>query len=130
MEWYYISRRFQTGYEDGKYSLIAGHVDAGETFTECIIREAKEEANITLDPENLNAVHIMHRNSNPNDPHERVDIFFMAKKWIWELRNMEPEKCDDLSWFDLDNLPSNILPYVKEAITYSQDNVTYSEYWW
>ena len=46
-----LLKRFNTGYEDGKYSLIAGHVDEGETFTQCIIREAKEESGILLKPE-------------------------------------------------------------------------------
>ena len=41
-----LLRRFNTGYEDGNYSFIAGHVEKSESFTACIIREAKEEANI------------------------------------------------------------------------------------
>ncbi|OIO18541.1 MAG: hypothetical protein COY69_00490, partial [Candidatus Magasanikbacteria bacterium CG_4_10_14_0_8_um_filter_32_14] len=43
-----LLRRFNTKYEDGNYSMIAGHVDQGKTFTQCIIREAKEEADIKM----------------------------------------------------------------------------------
>jgi len=35
-----LLKRFNTGYEDDKYSMIAGHVDEGESFSEAIIREA------------------------------------------------------------------------------------------
>ncbi|NQY54774.1 MAG: NUDIX domain-containing protein, partial [Campylobacteraceae bacterium] len=43
-----LLRRHNTGYQDGQYSTIAGHVEEGESFSQCIIREAKEEAGITL----------------------------------------------------------------------------------
>ena len=125
-----LLRRYQTGYEDGNYSVVAGHVESGETFTRAIIREAKEEANITLKEEDLTVVHTMHRNSNTDKNSERVDVFFIAENWDGEVKNVEPHKCDDLSWFKLDNVPDNIIPYIKQAIEKSLDNIPYSEHGW
>ncbi|MBT4123877.1 MAG: NUDIX domain-containing protein [Candidatus Pacebacteria bacterium] len=125
-----LLRRFNTGYEDGNYSLIAGHVDSGENFTQCIIREAKEEAGILLNPEDLKVAHVMHRNSEIIGNKERVDVFFITKKWQGEIQNKEIYKCDDLSWFNLDKLPENIIPYIKQAINKIKNKVYYSEHGW
>jgi len=120
-----LQRRFNTGYEDGKYSVVAGHIDKGETFTKAIIREVKEEAGITLQAEDLSVVHVMNRNIKDN---ERIDIFFIAEKWTGNIENKEPNKCDDLSWFDLDNMPDNVIPYIKEAINCIKNKIIYSEF--
>jgi len=120
-----LQRRFNTGYEDGKYSIVAGHVDKGETFTEAIIREVKEETGIILQAEDLSVVHVMNRNIQNN---ERIDIFFIAEKWTGNIENKEPNKCDDLSWFDLNDIPNNVIPYIKEAINHIKDKVIYSEF--
>ncbi len=40
---------------------------------------------------------------------------------------MEPEKCDDLSWFNINHLPENIVPYIKQAIDSFLNNIIYSE---
>ena len=125
-----LQRRFNTGYEDGKYSMVAGHVDKGETFTRCIIRETEEESGMILKTENLKVAHIMCRNSGTEENNERVDIFFVAEKWYGKIENREPHKCDDLSWFDLDNLPANIIPYIKQAIDCIKNKIFYSEHGW
>ena len=125
-----LLRRFNTGYEDGKYSMVAGHVDKGETFIQCIIREAKEEAGIILKQEDLKAAHVICRNSGTEENNERVDIFFVAEKWDGKIENREPNKCDDLSWFDLDNLPNNVIPYIKQAIDCIKNKTFYSERGW
>ncbi len=124
-----LLRRFNTGYQDGMYSLIAGHLEAGETFTQTIIREALEEAGIIIAPSNITPVHIMHRKSN-KDSEERIDIFFRATQWQGTLSNKEPHKCDDLQWFDYNKLPSNLLPYVQLVLNNTKKGIFYSEYGW
>ena len=125
-----LLKRFNTGYEDGNYSIIAGHVDVGETFTQCIIREAKEEAGISLRVKDLEVSHVMHRNSQTDEDNERVDVFFTAKKWDGKILNREPHKCDDLSWFNLNNLPSNTISHIKQVINCIKNKIHYSEYGW
>jgi len=126
-----LQRRFNTGYEDGKYSMIAGHVDRGETFTQCIVREAKEEAGIILKPKELKVSLVMHRDSLKGmeaGENERIDIFFTTENWEGKIENKEPNKCDDLSWFPLDNIPENTIDYVRSAIENYKNKVFYSEF--
>ena len=122
-----LLRRFNTGYEDGKYSLPAGHVDRGETFTTTIIREAKEEIGIVLNPTDASLSHMMHRKSVYT---ERIDAFFVAEKWQGEVKNMEPGKCDDLSWHSIDELPENTIDCVRHAFECIRDGKFYSEFGW
>lgn len=124
-----LSRRFNTGYEDGNYSFVAGHLNGDETLMQAMIREAKEEIGIDIKPENLEVVHVMHRKT-PNENEERIDFFIAAKKWNGKPKNMEPHKCDDLNWFVLNNLPSNVIPYIRQAIGCVFKNIFYSEYGW
>lgn len=121
-----LLKRANTGYEDGKYSLPAGHADGAESARVATCREAKEEIGLDLQPDNLEFAHFMHRIEND----ERVDAFFTAEKWQGQPQNMEPEKCDDLSWFPLDNLPENTIPYIRKAIECFQNRIFYSESGW
>lgn len=126
-----LLRRFNTWYEDGNYSIIAWHLDPNETFTDCVMREAEEEAWIKLDINHIKVVHIMHRkNSKENGNNERVDTFFVADKWDGEIMNKESHKCDDLSWFDINNLPENTIPYIKFALENIRNGIFYSEFGW
>jgi hypothetical protein len=74
--------------------------------------------------------HLMHRNSGNNEHNERVDVFFTAKKWEGQIFNAEPYRCDDLSWFELDNLPENTCGFVLTAIDKIKGQIFYSEYGW
>src|SRR5689334_11949952 len=90
-----LLRRANTGYEDGKYSVVAGHLDGGETVVAAAVREAREEAGVVLDPADVRVVGVMHRRAED----ERIDFFVAAEMWSGEIRNCEPHKCDALDWF-------------------------------
>lgn len=122
-----LLRRANTGYKDGFYSLPAGHIDGGEAATAAMLREAREEIGITLTVEALTFVHVLHRHSD--DGLEYHDYYFSAET-TQQPRNMEPHKCDDLSWFPLANLPDNMVPAVRQAIDAIQRGSPYGEYGW
>ncbi|MEO1016586.1 MAG: NUDIX domain-containing protein [Pseudomonadota bacterium] len=121
-----MMRRLNTGYEDGKYSLVAGHVDGEETFRAAMAREALEEVGLELDANQLQLVHTMHRYSDS----ERLSLFFRALSWSGEPFNREPHKCDDLAWFPTAIRPKNIVPYVDFAIDEILRGSDYSEFGW
>lgn len=123
-----LLRRANTGYQDGKYGVVAGHLDGDELATDGIVREAKEEAGIVVSAKDLQLVHTCHRLTRNQVGQERLDLFFEATKWQGEVTNAEPEKCDDLSWFPVDKLPDNMLPLVKHVINDVRRGVHYSEY--
>jgi len=127
-----LLRRFNTGFQDGKYGLVSGHLDGNETFKQCMIRETREEAGITVKKEDMEIVHAMHRCEMFNEIglRERIDIFIRVTKWEGEPKNMEPDKCDDLSWFSLGNLPENTIPYIRFALGCINKNIFYSEFGW
>ena len=119
-----LLRRYNTGYFDGNYSVVAGHLDGGEEVRAAMIREAREEAGIEIAPEDIRVVGVMHRLSND----ERIDFFLTADRWSGEIRNMEPEKCDQLDWFDADTLPENVVPYVRKALANFRAGVWYDSF--
>jgi 8-oxo-dGTP diphosphatase len=121
-----LLRRFNTGYEDGNYSVIAGHLDGNEEVVAATIREACEEVGITLAPEDLTVVGVMHRRSDD----ERIDFFLVATRWAGAIRNAEPEKCDALIWAPLDDLPENMVPYVRRALENYRRGRWFDDYGW
>ncbi|MBI4020684.1 MAG: NUDIX domain-containing protein [Candidatus Aenigmarchaeota archaeon] len=122
-----LLRRFNTGWGDGNYSLVAGHLNGQETLRDAMAREAEEEAGLRLRPDDLDIVHVMHRLNNGN---ERIDFFLSPRQWHGEPTNKEPHKCDDMRWFPMPELPANVVPYVRHALDCIRRNVTYSEFGW
>jgi 8-oxo-dGTP diphosphatase len=120
-----LARRCNTGWQNGKYSIPGGHVDGKETIAAAALREIQEEIGITIDETDLELIHTQHRIA-PDA--EYIDFDFNAKKWIGEPTILEPDKCDDLRWFPIDQLPDTTAAYVRHKIECIRKGISFSEW--
>jgi 8-oxo-dGTP pyrophosphatase MutT (NUDIX family) len=120
-----LQRRYQTGWMDGMYAFAAGHIESQETAIQAMAREAKEEIDITIGEDGLTVAHILQRYAGNR---EYFDVYLTATAWEGEPKICEPDKSDDLKWFELDALPENMVPYDKQALECIQKNISYSTY--
>jgi len=121
-----LSRRYRTGYMDGYYSIPAGHLDGNEPVRQAALREAHEEIGVQIDPADIAFAGVFHRSEGD----ERVDFFVHVQNWNGEPVNAEPGKCDDIRWADIDHLPENTVPYVRQAIENFRAGVLFEEFGW
>lgn len=88
-----------------------------------MVREGKEEAGIEIEKNKLKMVHSMHRKSN----FDYIDLYFTVDGWKGNPINAEINKSDNYGWFSIEDLPSNTLINVSEAITNYRNNILFSE---
>ena len=96
-----LQKRKGTKLWPGYYALPAGHIDQGENQYEALIREAKEELNIEINPKDIiNSYVVLRRNYFEVDGKKLepyIDYYFEIskytfnfheKRWIYEWRNI------------------------------------------
>lgn len=95
----------------------AGHVEARESTTDALIREAAEELGVTVEPHSLRLAAVLHRTSLLGGPVEqRIDLFFTTSAWSGQPHIAEPDKTSDLRWWPLDALPEHVVPHERQAL--------------
>lgn len=120
-----LLKRQNTGFCDGLYGVPAGHIDDLEMASTAMIRELKEEINLTVNKDNIEQVFTVHKLQK-----EKVYIHYFFKITNFnesEIKNNEPYKCAELKWFDIDKLPENLQIYVKKAIENHQEGKCFFE---
>lgn len=113
--------------KDQKYSPIGGTVEANESIEDACLREIHEEVGIAVEKENLELIHCI---SAIEQGQEKICFYFVVTDWQGEPKNMETTKHDHMEWFDLNNLPNNLLTRSRQAITMMQKCILYSEQGW
>ena len=99
-----LNRRNETQYK-GVYSLVCGHVEKGENVINALLREAKEEIGITILPEDVRVIAAVHRPSADykNTVVDIIDFFALVSSYTGEIENLEPEKTQEVGFYDIDN---------------------------
>ncbi|GAB2618279.1 hypothetical protein GCM10027168_58260 [Streptomyces capparidis] len=105
-----LSRRAGPVYASGLWHVPSGHLDGPhEDVVTALIREAREETGVAIDPADVRAAVTVHHRS----PHggARVGFFLEVRRWQGTPRIMEPGVCDAMEWHPLGALPSPMVAY-------------------
>lgn len=86
------------------WSLPGGHIEKGETPEQCIIRELKEELDLSINKTEFKLGEYISDNEGKYDT---VFIFVIKLPSPNFTKQWEP---DDAGWFKLSELPTNISP--------------------
>ncbi len=121
-----LLKRKNTGYEDGKYSLPGGHVEANEEIRQALIREIKEEVGIDIYMQDIEFYKVLNRKINQEQ--EYIDFIFKVNNWTGNITNEEKDKCEEIIWVEIDKMPKNTLDFIPEML--KTGNSSYLPYNW
>lgn len=97
------------------YALPAGHIEDGENQYDALVREAKEELGINIDPKKIiNCYIVLRRNyfeieGKRLEPY--IDYYFGINEYEGIPLIIEKDKRDELIWVDINNLPDPFINY-------------------
>lgn len=119
-----LMKRCNTGYMDGYYGMVSGHLEKNESLKQAIIREAFEEVGIIIKEDNVQIVCEIRRGDNDN----YFNYFLTTQVYEGEPFIKEPNKCEELIWCGLENLPENTITAEKRAIYNYLNGISFDEY--
>ncbi len=114
----------QTKPNGGNYTLVGGNIEEKESAKQCLIREAEEEAGITLKEVDLKLVHVLQKVQHDQ---QRIVLYFKAYRWEGNLQAKERHKFKEVEWFELDQLPRNLTQTVRHVLEQYRHGNLYSE---
>ena len=119
-----LQRRQGTKLWPGFLALPAGHIDEKENAYDAVIREAKEELGIEISIKNIVDTFVVNRRNKSLAPY--YDVYFEIDNYIGEITIKEPEKCSELKWCDINNLPADMIDFEIEAIKNNLQGIKFS----
>ncbi|MFG2192443.1 methyltransferase domain-containing protein [Streptomyces sp. NPDC048639] len=112
-----LARRANTGYADGLLHAPSGHAEDGEDVLQAMIREAREETGLDLEPGDMRVALVMQHRAPEDSARPRMGWFFEVQYGAGgEPVNREPGKCSQLDWFPLDALPDDMVAYCRAGL--------------
>ena len=123
-----MQKRKNTGFADGMWDFAcSGHVEEGESMTEACARECAEELKIKASPRDFTFLIFVYKT---DEDATYCYGYFGLDRYEGAPCIGEPEKCGGLAWFDINNLPENIIADRKTALEAAENGVHFLEYGW
>lgn len=122
-----LLRRSNTPFGNNCYVLPGGQISIGQTARQALQEHVHSTIGIAIALDDIECAHIMYRKCN--DP-EFFACVFTTNIWSGTVYNKDLEKHDDLQWFALDKLPTNMVPAHRHAIQQIEKRILYSEHGW
>lgn len=118
-----LQKRKNTGYMDNMYDMAcSGHLEKGESLSQAIIREAKEEIGIEIQEKDLKMIALIHSYQE-----DYLNIFFEVNKYDGIPEIKEKNKCSDLDWFDINKLPENTITRIRNVLENIKNGIIYDD---
>ena len=108
-----LKRTSKTRNGAGFWAKPGGGVEFGEKIEDAVRREVKDE--LGVDVEIIKFLGFSEGILKSENQHW-VSFNYLAKIIGGEIRNMEPEKHEEIKWFGLDNLPEKVMANTMDAI--------------
>lgn len=113
--------------ERGKWEFPGGTVEFGDTMKDTILREIKEELGMEIElGDKLPSIdHLI-----PEEKQHWVTSAYIARTKAGKPKIKEPEKCEEIGWFDFEQIENMIdelsiasrqyIPYIKKFFKSSE----------
>ncbi|MER5890773.1 NUDIX domain-containing protein [Streptomyces sp. NPDC001941] len=121
-------RHPDSSYAGDMWHFLAGRCEQESAVT-CLVREAREEAGLVIDPADVTLVHVTHLVDRPGG-RPLLQMVFQAHRWQGVPHVREPDKCLAWGWWSPTDLPSRLVPYARTALEGIAAGRAYSELGW
>ena len=103
---------------------VAGHVDSGETSVDTAIRELKEEVNLDVDPNELEFLFTIKRETPYKDSFLRVfdDVYLLRKNIDCEQTKLQVEELTDIKYVYYEYLEDIFKEGDKDYVPYTEEH--------
>lgn len=117
-----LGKRIGKSYRAGMYGVPGGRIMRGESVILSAKRELKEETGLTA--KTLNFIGIVNDNQRKRT---FIHMVFVCKAFGGKVTTLEPDKCEEWKWFELEKLPKNIMPGHLAGIKMYKENTNLIE---
>ena len=103
----------------GTWALPGGHLEGGESFEECCIREVFEETGLTI--KNISPVVFTNDIFHDEGLHY-ITLFFKGEYESGKAIVAEPRQCEEWRWVSLNHIPQPIFLPLSNALKQIHEN--------